>query len=115
MLRRMSKRTEILGEIKRRKLEYFGHVMRNSKYKLLQLIIQGKVEGRRGPSKNFMLEELTSVVWALYSERQLIKYKSCCWSPTFLEDRALEGEEEEEEDTRKRKDCDSLVNRIVSE
>ncbi|KMQ92225.1 endonuclease-reverse transcriptase [Lasius niger] len=63
MLRRMSKRTEILDEIKRRKLEYFGHVMRNSKYKLLQLIIQGKVEGRRGPSKNFMLEELTSV-WA---------------------------------------------------
>ncbi|XP_045457900.1 uncharacterized protein LOC123668152 [Melitaea cinxia] len=43
VLQRMGKATEILTTIKRRKLEYFGHVMRNTKkYELLQLNIQGK-------------------------------------------------------------------------
>lgn len=31
-----------------RKLEYRGHLIRNEKYALLQLIIQGKIEGVRG-------------------------------------------------------------------
>jgi len=33
--------------VKRRKLEYFGHIMRNNKYRILQNIIQGKVVGRQ--------------------------------------------------------------------
>jgi len=33
------------------KLEYFAQVMRNPKYELLHNIIQGKVEGKRGPGR----------------------------------------------------------------
>lgn len=51
VLRRMGKDTEILNAIKRRKLEYFGHVMRNDKYHLLHLVIQGKIDGNRGPGR----------------------------------------------------------------
>ncbi|KAI5732349.1 hypothetical protein M8J77_025368 [Diaphorina citri] len=35
-----------------RKLQYLGHIMRNeTKYSLLQLIIQGKIDGRGGPGR----------------------------------------------------------------
>lgn len=40
-----------LQYVKRRKLEYFGHIMRNEKYHLLQLILQGKIEGRRSAGR----------------------------------------------------------------
>lgn len=50
VLRRMKKELEILYTIKRRKLEYLGHIMRNQhRYTLLQSIMQGKVKGKRGP------------------------------------------------------------------
>lgn len=29
------------------KLEYFGHIMRNTKYGFLEVIIQGKIEGKK--------------------------------------------------------------------
>ena len=45
----MGKGLELLNSIKTRKLQYFGHIMRGEKYRLLQLIIQGKIKGRRGP------------------------------------------------------------------
>ena len=48
VLRRMHKDRELLGIIKRRKLEYFGHMLRGPKYRLLQTIIQGRIEGKRG-------------------------------------------------------------------
>ncbi|KAL1447598.1 hypothetical protein WDU94_009869 [Cyamophila willieti] len=49
VLNRMKKGKEILKTIKIRKLQYLGHVMRNeNRYLLLQKILQGKVEGRRG-------------------------------------------------------------------
>ena len=41
----------ILETIKKRKLGYFGHVIRGKKYELLRLIIQGKMEGKRGPGR----------------------------------------------------------------
>ena len=47
VLRRMHKDRELLGNIKRRKLEYFGHMLRGPKYRLLQTIIQGRIEGKR--------------------------------------------------------------------
>jgi len=34
--------------IKKRKTAYLGHIMCNTKYELLQRIIQEKIEGRRG-------------------------------------------------------------------
>lgn len=47
VLERMKKELEIIHTIKRRKLEYLGHVTRGERYGLLQLIIQGKILGRR--------------------------------------------------------------------
>ena len=51
VLRRMNTNKELLPTIKQRKLMYFGHVMRNEKYRLLHLIIQGKIEGRRAQGR----------------------------------------------------------------
>ena len=51
VLIRMRKGVEVLYDIKRRKLEYFGHVIRNKKYRLLQLVMEGKIEGRRRPGR----------------------------------------------------------------
>lgn len=49
ILQRMEKDREILTTIKTRKLQYLGHIMRNeSRFQLLQVIIQGKVQGKRG-------------------------------------------------------------------
>ncbi|RZF39011.1 hypothetical protein LSTR_LSTR014707 [Laodelphax striatellus] len=49
ILSRMRKGKELLPMIKSRKLEYLGHIMRNTeRYQLLQVILQGKILGRRG-------------------------------------------------------------------
>lgn len=47
VLRRVGTDRVLLTSIKRRKLSYFGHVIRGPKYDLLKLLIQGKVEGKR--------------------------------------------------------------------
>lgn len=66
-LQRLSKQTEMLETIKRRKLEYLGHVMRNKK--LFQIIISGKIEGKRGPesTQNIMFQKPAAIVWAEYN------------------------------------------------
>lgn len=48
-------KTEIVNMIKERKLRYLGHIMRNTKYQLLKLILQGKIEGRRGSGRRRIL------------------------------------------------------------
>uniref|UniRef100_A0A8D8LPD3 Craniofacial development protein 2 n=1 Tax=Cacopsylla melanoneura TaxID=428564 RepID=A0A8D8LPD3_9HEMI len=47
VLQRMGKECEVLVTIKKRKLEFFGHVMRNDKYNLVQLVIDGEIVGKR--------------------------------------------------------------------
>lgn len=47
VLEKMQKDCEIINAIKKRKLQYLGHIMRGPKYALLQLIMQGKIGGRR--------------------------------------------------------------------
>ena len=56
----MGKELEVIYEIKRRRLEYFGHIIRNGKYRLLQLVMEGKIEGRRrsGRRKTSWLKNL---------------------------------------------------------
>lgn len=50
--RKMQKDTELIKTIKIRKLEYFGHIMRNEKrFSLLQNILQGKIPSKRGPGR----------------------------------------------------------------
>ena len=51
VLRRIKKNTELINTIKIRKLSYFGHIMCNPKYQFLQLVIQGKIAGHRGPGR----------------------------------------------------------------
>ena len=51
VLARMNTSLTLLISVKKRKLLYFGHVMRNEKYRLLHLIIQGRIEGRRAPGR----------------------------------------------------------------
>lgn len=51
VLHRMNKERELLDTIKRRKTAYLGHLMRHNKYEFLQLIMEGKIEGKRGPGR----------------------------------------------------------------
>jgi hypothetical protein len=51
VLRRARADRELLSKIKIRKVSYLGHVMRGEKYHLLQLILEGKICGRRGPGR----------------------------------------------------------------
>ncbi|CAG9835438.1 unnamed protein product [Diabrotica balteata] len=51
VLRRIGKEREVEISIKKKKLEYLGHVMRQNKYRVLQLIVQGKIDSRRGPGR----------------------------------------------------------------
>ena len=48
---RMKKETEILNTIKERKMSYFGPILRGDKYKLMRLVVQGKVEEKTGPGR----------------------------------------------------------------
>lgn len=48
VLRRMNRDRELMGLVKRKKASYFGHIFRHQRYELLQLIMEGKIEGRRG-------------------------------------------------------------------
>lgn len=52
VLRRLHKEPEINKNIKIRKLEYFAHVIRHpERYNVLHLIMQGKIQGKRGPGR----------------------------------------------------------------
>ncbi|KAF2904714.1 hypothetical protein ILUMI_01467 [Ignelater luminosus] len=46
VLRRVGRNRQLLTSTKRRKLEYQVHILRNDKYNLLQLILNGKIEGK---------------------------------------------------------------------
>lgn len=48
IINRIGKKKEIVQTLKERKLQYLGHIMRHDKYRLLQLILQGKIEAKRG-------------------------------------------------------------------
>lgn len=47
VLRRLNQERELLRIVKRRKLAYLGHLLRGPKYRLLQTILEGKIEGKR--------------------------------------------------------------------
>lgn len=54
ILKRMKKKKEVLATVKRRKIAYFGHLNRHDKYDLLKVIIEGKIEGKRGRGRRKM-------------------------------------------------------------
>ena len=45
---------ELLKMVKRRKVSYFGHMVRGPKYTLLRTIMEGKIEGKRGIGRKSM-------------------------------------------------------------
>lgn len=47
VMRRINKEMEIVETIKSRKLQYLGHITRGTRYARLQLIMQGKILGKR--------------------------------------------------------------------
>ncbi|KAH1021617.1 hypothetical protein HUJ04_011113 [Dendroctonus ponderosae] len=51
VLQRIGKEREITLTVKKRKLEYLGHIMRHQKYRLLLLIAQGRINSKRGPGR----------------------------------------------------------------
>ena len=51
VLKRASTKRTILKTIKKRKINYFRMIMKEPKYELLRLIMQGKIEGRRGKGR----------------------------------------------------------------
>lgn len=48
VLQRMGKDRKLLGKIKRRKTGYLGHIYRGRNYEFLRLVMEGKIEGKRG-------------------------------------------------------------------
>lgn len=54
VLRRVNKQRELFEVIKKRKTAYLGHIIRNTKYQFLHLLIEGKIEGRRGIGRKKM-------------------------------------------------------------
>lgn len=54
ILRRVDRQRELFETIKKRKTAYLGHIMRNNKYQFLHLLIEGKIEGRRGIGRKKM-------------------------------------------------------------
>ena len=54
VLRRVNKERELFHVVKKRKTAYLGHIMRNEKYRFLQLMIKGKIEGKRGIGRKKM-------------------------------------------------------------
>ena len=42
---------ELLHIVKNRKISYLGHILRGDRYSIPKLILQGKIEGRRGPGR----------------------------------------------------------------
>ncbi|KAI5734570.1 hypothetical protein M8J77_008232 [Diaphorina citri] len=76
VLRRMAKEKEIIHTVKTRKLKYFAHIMRHpDKYRILQTIIQGKLNGRRprGRRRLSWLGDGDLRIWFEKSSEQLFR------------------------------------------
>lgn len=61
VLSRLNKDAKVMFTIRRRKLEYIGHITRNEKYRWPHLIMQGKIAGKRSTSrrKNLMVHKIS--------------------------------------------------------
>jgi hypothetical protein len=51
VLNRMETFPEFISTIKIRKNSYLGHLMRHEEYSMLQIMLQGKTEGKRNVSR----------------------------------------------------------------
>lgn len=51
VLRRARVDRQLMDTVKQRKVSYLGHILRGRQYSIPRLILQGKIEGRRGPGR----------------------------------------------------------------
>ncbi|XP_049874692.1 uncharacterized protein LOC126372825 [Pectinophora gossypiella] len=60
VLQRVGMSRKLMQTVKKRKVAYLGHILRNERYQLLQLIMMGKIEGkrRRGRRKKSWLRNI---------------------------------------------------------
>ena len=66
VLRKIKKDREVINTVKKRKLQYLGHLMRNEqRFYLFKSILQRKVLGKRGTwaTENIMAEKFKDLVW----------------------------------------------------
>lgn len=73
VLNTINRDQELLTTIKKRKTSYLGHIMRNDKYNLLRLIIEGKIEGRRGVGRRTMSWLRNIRAWTGMNVQQLLR------------------------------------------
>lgn len=71
VLRGMGKDQELLNTIRKHNTAYLGHIFRNDKYELLQLMMKGKIEGKRGPGRRQIswMRNIRVLDWARYADR----------------------------------------------
>lgn len=57
---RIGKEKELMNSVKKWKTQYLGHIIRNKKYRLRRLILEGKINIKLGPGRrrNFWLKNL---------------------------------------------------------
>lgn len=73
VLRRLGTERELFKLVKVRKTAYLGHILRNSKYRYAQLIVKGKIEGKRGLGRK-MLSWLRNIrQWTGLNFEELIR------------------------------------------
>lgn len=48
VLERAGDERQLFQQIKHRKVNYLGHILRKDRYRIPQIILQGKIEGKRG-------------------------------------------------------------------
>jgi len=70
VLRRIGKELEVMNNIKSRKLQDFGHMLRGEEYQLLHLTLQGKNCGKRSKKspRTSLLQNLRE--WLPYNTRR---------------------------------------------
>lgn len=68
ILRPVNKQRELIEVIKKRKTAYRGHIMRNTNYRLLHLLIEGKIERCRGIGRKKMpwLRKISGQGYTMY-------------------------------------------------
>lgn len=59
VLQRLNNDKEVISVVKTRKMSYFRHIIRAEKYRLLQVILQDKIEGKRGPETNMLIKKIS--------------------------------------------------------
>ena len=86
ILKELEKERELYGIIVKRKLTYFGHMSRNTNSSITKIIVQGKVEGKRGRGRPKISYMDNVRLWTGMSTQSVFKatldresWRNKCW------------------------------------